>query len=330
MAGTLSLPSGASWFLVGPWLVGATFLWAGAVKAISPHVFYQHVSRLGWIPGRHVRSAVTAAAGLEGAWGVVLILGVAPALILPATALLLVVLTATSWWGVKSGRTTDCGCYGGYVVPSLAQGILINAAFAALVMSAWLMVPRSGFSADWKLAVTFVVGILFAALAAASLRFLRAHGRLMLDTSPLKAGHRWRARWGARGPDDAEELLVSFLGPDCPYCRQWVRVLNAMHKTPGLPRVVGVVATSKEKLETFVENSGIVFPMTTIPQTLMSRLVWAVPTTVLVGSGRIQKQWGGHMPPEFFHRFKRAFFPAAPQPPSIGEKRTPEPEPARR
>jgi hypothetical protein len=307
--------AGAAWIALGPWLVGATFLWAGGIKAVAPHVFREHLSRLGWVPNRFIQYLVPATAGLETAWGMALILGVASAVVLPATAALLVALTAMSWWGVRSGRTTDCGCYGGYVVPSIAQSVMLNGAFIALVILAWLIGPpagpTAGPTADWKLFVMGAAGIGFAGLAAASQQFLRKHGRMMIDTSPLRVGRRWSKRWGAGIPDDGREMLVSYLGPDCPYCKQWVRVLNAMDQSPGLPRVTGIVAASQEKLETFIQNSGIRFPMVTIPQTLMSRLVWGVPTTVLVSSGVIKKQWGGHMPPEFFNRFREAFFPLA-------------------
>jgi hypothetical protein len=303
------LRSPESWLVVGPWVVGATFLWAGAIKAVAPHVFSAHLTRLKWTPSRLNSQAVVGAAGLESAWGIALILGVAPAFILPATAGLLATLTIVSWWGVRSGRTTDCGCYGGYVVPSISQSIALNTVLAALVIAAWLVLPRSLDTPVWKLVVTIISAVVFGGLTATSQRFLAKHGHFMIDMSPLKVGRRWRSRWGATPADEARELLVSYLGPDCPHCKTWVRVLNAMQHVSGLPRVAGVVSTSSEQLETFIESSGIRFPVTTIPQTLMSRLVWGVPTTVLVSGGIIQNQWTGNMPPEFFHRFRQAFFP---------------------
>jgi len=306
--------------IAGSWIVGATFLWAGFVKAISPHVFEQHLYKLGWIPRRNVPNFVTLAAALEAGWGAALILRVAPAVVLPVTAIALVALTVTSWWGVHTGRTTDCGCYGGYVVPSLAQSIALNATFIALMIFAWLTQPDTATS-QWRLIVAIAIALIAGGLAMASAQFLRKNGRFMMDLSPLKIGRAWRARWGAKIPDDTEEHIVSFLGPECPHCKEWVRVLNVIDKAPGLPRVMGVVAASGEKVEEFVTTSGIQFPMHTIPQTLMSRLVWGVPTTVLVANGKIQKQWSGQMSPEFFQRFRDAFFPtarpAATQPPTL-------------
>jgi len=310
MIASQDLPFAASWLLIGPWIVGATFLWAGGIKALAPHVFSAHLGKLAWIPRRLNSSAVVAGAGLESAWGSALLLGVYPGFVLPATMALLAVLTAVSWWGVKSGKTTDCGCYGGYVVPSMAQSIALNTALAGLLIPAWILAPRAPGTPVWKLAVVVIVALAFGGLAAISQRFLTKHGRFMIDMSPLKVGRRWRSRWGAAPADGAKELLVSYLGPDCPHCKTWVRVLNAMQQASDLPRVAGVVATSNEKLDGFVETSGILFPVTTIPQTMMNRLVWGVPTTVLVSGGRITNQWTGNMPPDFYHRFRSAFFPS--------------------
>ena len=164
--------SPASWLIVGPWIVGATFLWTGAIKAIAPHVFSAHLARLGWIPPRLNGYAVVASAGLETAWGAALMLGVAPSLLLPATVVLLAILTSISWWGVKSGRTTDCGCYGGFVEPSISQSIVVNAGLGALVIAAWLVVPHSLSTPVWKLGATGIAGLAAAGLAAGSQRFV--------------------------------------------------------------------------------------------------------------------------------------------------------------
>jgi hypothetical protein len=289
-------------------LVGLTFVWSGVIKAISPHVFQQHLVKLG-IPASIVFWSAVVAAGFEVGWGVALILNAAPGFVLPATTMLLIAFSSVSWWGVKSGRATDCGCYGGYVVPSPAESLALNGLFAVLVTFAWVF----GVSAPtpaWKLIAAISAGAVSASLAAAGFEYYAKHGKFMIEMSPLRVGRKWRDRWGARVHGDGEQL-VSYLGPECPHCKQWVRVLNVIEKSPDLPAVVGVVATTGEKLDEFVTSSGIQFPMNTIPQTLMSRLVWGVPTTVLVADGKIQKQWSGQMSPEFFQRFRDAFFPAS-------------------
>jgi len=297
-----------------PLIVGTTFLWAGAIKAVAPHVFQAHVRNLGWIPARQLGAAVVAAAALETGWGTALMLGVAPRVVLPVTAIALVILTFITWWGIHTGRTTDCGCYGGYVVPSLAQSVALNGALIALSLLGWLLMETSGPTLLWKLLTAAATGMIAGVFAAVSLRFLEKNGRFLVDMSPLKPGREWRARWGATIPADGMEHMVSYLGPDCPHCRQWAKVLNAMGHASGLPQAVGVIAASSQTLDRFIEIAGIRFPMKIIPQSLMSRLVWSVPTTVLVSGGKIQEKWSGQMPPEFFQRFKAAFFPT-----SVGE-----------
>jgi len=298
------------WMSLGPILVGATFLWTGALKAIAPHVFRKHLESLGWIPRTWMSYVVPAAAGLETAWGMVLILGILPAVALPLTALLLAAFTGVSWWGVKSGHTTDCGCYGGYVVPSIVQSVMLNGLFIALVLVARVAGEPAGPVAAWKIILTVLVGIASTILAASALQHLTKTGHMLIKTTPLKLGRRWSKRWGTDIPEDGRDMLISYLGPSCPYCKKWVRVLNVMHKSPGLPGVIGIIAESQDGVETFVQNSGIHFPVVTVPQTLMSRLVWGVPTTVLVSSGVIETKWSGTMPAEFFTRFKEAFFPS--------------------
>ncbi|HUQ18325.1 MAG TPA: MauE/DoxX family redox-associated membrane protein [Gemmatimonadaceae bacterium] len=294
--------------VAGPLIVGLTFISSGVIKAIAPHVFQTHLSKLGWISWTFIPASVVAAAAAETGWGVALIFRTAPAVMIPLTVAALVVFTAITVWSVKSGRTTDCGCYGGYVVPSMAQSVAMNGVFVLLL----LLTPlQSGvtFGGDtWKIIVALVAAIASGGLALAGLRTLAKTGAFLINTSPLQIGRAWRSRWGTHLSDDGEHL-ISFLGPDCPHCKSWVRVLNVVYGKDGLPSVDGVVATTNEKLQEFVDTSGIRFPVHMIPQTLMNRLVYGVPTTVLVTGGRIVNTWSGNMPPEFYNRFRDAYFP---------------------
>jgi hypothetical protein len=278
---------------------------------------------LGWIPQSLLVPAVTATAALETGWGAALIVGLIPRLVLPLSVVLLACLTVISWWGVKSGKASDCGCYGGYIQPSIAQSIGINATFIALLLSAWSVTPTDLHLAAWQVVTVIAAAILFGGLAAVSQRHERLNSKPLFDTNPLKVGARWKDGWAAgETAGIAGELLVSLLGPDCPYCKQWVRVGNAMTQSPALPPVVGVVAASRAKVETFVRDHGIRFPVGVISESLMARLTRAVPTTIHVVSGKIEHIWVGALPPEFVVRFTRAFFPEAP----IGEGHEPDAE----
>jgi uncharacterized membrane protein YphA (DoxX/SURF4 family) len=298
---------------VAPLIVGATFLWAGAIKAIAPHVFQAHVRNLGWIPARQLAAAVVAATALETGWGTALILGVAPRVVLPLTAIALVILTFITWWGIHSGRTTDCGCYGGYVVPSLAQSVALNGALIVLSVLGWLLTETSGPTPSWKLLTAVATGVIAGVFAAVSLRFLEKNGRFLVDMSPLKPGREWHERWGATIPVDETEHMVSYLGPDCP-------ALQAVGESPERdgtrvrPSAGGRSDCGFEpdprsihrdcRRSVSDENHSAVADE---PIGLVS------PTTVLVSGGKIQEKWSGQMPPEFFQRFKAAFFPTCAQ-----------------
>ena len=110
---------------------------AGFAKAIAPDRFERHLRRLGIIPGRLLPAAAVTGSVVEVFWGARLITRLYARLVLPWTLFLLIVLTAVTAWVVKSGRATDCGCYGGFVVPSLPQSIGLNLIYGLLVSSAW-------------------------------------------------------------------------------------------------------------------------------------------------------------------------------------------------
>lgn len=295
---------------IAPRIVGATFLWSAGIKAAAPHTFSRHLRALGWFRRKHLHHAVTAAAALEAGLGAALIVNAAPGVLLPFTFVLLFVLAGVAVWGVRSGKTTDCGCYGGFIQPSIGQSVGLNALFAALVAVGWVG-QRDVVSATlWQAVVVAMAAMAAAALAHQAQVFARKHGRLMINTTPLKPGRRWKhsSAGGATSGIDGE-VLVSYLGPECPHCGRWVKVLNAMHQGAGLPSVVGVMTATGEARTAYIAEKGIRFPVATVSQTVMGRLTQAVPTTVRIEHGRIQEVWAGVGPPEFADRFRRAFFP---------------------
>jgi hypothetical protein len=184
--------------------------------------------------------------------------------------------------------------------------------YALLILLGWFSTMAEASTPIWKITVVLTIGLAAMMVCEGSRRYSKAHQHPWLDLNPLKVGKRWRHKWAdgkTRGASN--EFLVAFLGPDCPYCTRFVRLANAMTESPAMPPVVGVVATSPEKLHTFISEKGIRFPVAVIPQSLMNRLAQAVPTAVLVQNNRIVTVWVGDMPVEFVDRFVRAFFPTA-------------------
>jgi hypothetical protein len=297
---------------LGAPLVGLTFIWTAGIKALEPHIFSRHVAALGWIPGRLLPRAVAISASLEMALGVALLVSTAPRIIYPLAIVTLVVLSAVSWWGVRSGRTTDCGCYGGYIQPSITQSLMLNGLYALLIAASWLSQSGEGGYSWWQLSAPAAAAVAVGVFTAIAQRHAKKTGQPLLDLNPLKAGNKWRHSWaGGLTAQLDGEILIAFLGPDCPYCGQFVKVGNAMVQSPSLPKVVGVVGTSRERLRTFIQEKGIRFPMANVSQAVTGRLVSAVPTGVLVESGRIKRVWLGSLPPDIVDRFRDAFFPVS-------------------
>jgi hypothetical protein len=298
------------WRTVGPAIVGVTFLWTAGIKAVAPRTFGRHLTSLGLFPASWVSGAVIATAGVEAFIGAALILGLSPGLLLPSTALLILLLSAVSLWGVRSGRTEDCGCYGGYIQPSIWQSLGLNSFYILLLIVPYWSGNSSAEIHIWKCLLASILAFAFGALALVSSQYGVRNNRPLFDLRPLKPGKRFRASWAngaTRGK--AGELLVAYLGPDCPHCAGFVKLGNAMNESKNLPKVIGVVGSTPERRDAFIQEKDIRFPVTVLSPSLMSRLTEAVPTAVLVRDGRIERIWVGEAPPDFVDRFRKAFFP---------------------
>jgi hypothetical protein len=291
-------------------VVGAVILFAGLIKSIAPYGFERHLHALAWIPPKLVPGAVVAAAGAECAWGVALLLKTEPRFLFPLSIFSLLLLSFVSWSGVRSGKTTDCGCYGGYLSLSIVQSLALNGVFAVILLAAWLTLENVGSSGIGAPTAAVAAGLLASALTIAGQRHERDKGVPLIDISPIKPGKKWNHSWaGGATASLKHEFFVSFLGTSCPCCKLWVRLANVMTQSNDLPPVIGVVSATPERVATFVADHLIKFPVTPISQSLMARLARQVPTTAIIRDGYIQQVFVGMMPPEQVPRFKAAFFP---------------------
>jgi len=299
-----------SWAPLGAALVGAVFVVAAIMKVAAPFSFYRHVARLDLKLGRLLRVIVPVAIGFEGGWGLALLVGLMPRLTLPFTAAALVMLTGFTWWSVKSGKTEDCGCYGGFITPSIGQSVALNGFYLLLVAGAWAFLPPQSAVAMWKVATVVFGAILIGGTAEYALRSEFRTGVALFTPSPLKAGREWKLRWGATTLPPGTSQIVSYLGPDCPYCKRWVRALNVIHESPALPPVTAILSSSRQTIDEFVRETGVRFPIATVSEAKMRRLAPSVPVTLLFEDDTIQEVWSGTLLSESFsNRFRAAFFP---------------------
>jgi hypothetical protein len=225
-------------------------------------------------------------------------------------------------WSVKSGKTEDCGCYGGFITPSITQSVALNGFYLLLIVAAWTTSTAGIANAVWKIPAVTLTALLLGGTAEYALRSEFSTGVALFTPSPLKIGQRWKPGWAGTARHNLEpEQLLAYLGPDCPYCKRWVRALNVIHASPLLPPVTAILSSSQKAIDDFVLETGVRFPIATISQAKMQRLSSAVPTTVLIENGRIQDVWGGALFSESFtSRFKAVFFPSAPQSPKAPQE----------
>jgi hypothetical protein len=311
-----------SWAMLGARAVGLVILAAALMKVAAPFSFYRHVARLDVLPHRALRVFVPTAIGLEGGWGMALAVGLLPWLLLPSSALALVVLTGLTIWSVKSGKTEDCGCYGGFITPSIWQSVALNGVYVLLIAAAWGTSIAGSADAVWKIAAVAITTLLVGGTAEYALRSQFSTGVPLFTPSPLKIGQRWKPQWAGTAANNMEPAhILAYLGPDCPYCKRWVRALNVIHESPALPAVTAIFSSSQNAINDFVRETGVRFPIATISQGRMQRLSSAVPTTVLVEHGTIQDVWAGAtFSKSFTDRFMSVFFPSAVRSPAVSQE----------
>jgi hypothetical protein len=290
-------------------IVGAVFLITGALKAVNSGTFIGQVYRYRLLSPRFATAAAILFIGLECGLGAALISGLSPWL-LPLTMALLVAFAALTFWGEKSGRVEDCGCYGGLLLISPKQSIALDAAYFILAAVAWAAYPAAGIlPRQWAAIATAV------AFAGGIASAVASRQRPLVELSLLRAGHRWGRRW-VRGYErdlTRGSHFVVFLSRDCTYCKRWVPMLNVIEVQPDLPVVSGIMSLDAGQLRGFLSEHMIRFPIAHLAQSRISLMVKAYPTAVLIEDGIIREKWEGRMPDKYVERVRQFFQTVAPE-----------------
>lgn len=283
--------------------VGAIFLITGIAKALSSKPFIYHNYRYGLVPSKMVPQIAITFIGLESALGLALILHEFPQWLIPISILFLVGSSGLILWSTSSGKTEDCGCYGGLLVITPKQSILLNIGYITLLGIAWLYPVPNHHTETWQWILALIVGV------SASILGWQSQHTPIIDFSRLKIGNRWKRRWLKDSPQDLQKgsHFVVFLGKDCPYCHRWIPFLNMMNTQKDLPQVLGIMSINAEELESFKEEQMVRFPLVSMDKLLFSYMVDAFPTAVLIENGVITNKWIGVIPEEFLDRIKQIY-----------------------
>lgn len=283
-------------------LVGIVFLVTGGLKALDAGRFLREVRRFRLLPRSWERPATLIIAVGECALGAALLTQMSVWLY-PLTAFVLVTFFVVTAWGVRSHRIEDCGCYGGQLMVTPAQSMALDILYLALVAAAWRFAPVDAPIVAWKMAAVILVALASLVLSARSLR------APLVDLALLRVGRVWRRRWLRHYERDLTQgaHFVVFLSRDCPYCKRWVPLLNVIEVQPELPSVVAVMSLEGDELRAFLAEHVIRFPVTHMPQSLVSLMANAFPTAALIENGRVSRKWVGEMPQEYVDRIRQFF-----------------------
>ncbi len=288
---------------LGPAIVGTIFLGTGVLKALSPGPFAAHVGGLRLLPRWLLNPAVGLFIALEWGLGTALLVAAWPDVIVPATILLLVALSALTAWARFSGRATSCGCYAGLLELKPWQSLALNAAYVTLLGTAWWFAVEASTEAWQAFAVlgAFVGGGL---TTLGCYLYARKLGRPLLDFSPLRVGRPWRPGTAALPEAFPRATLVVFLNRHCAICKQLLPAFNGIHDRHDLADVLGVLSDEAPP-EEYAHEHGLRFPVLGVAPAELGRLVHGFPTALLIVDGVIREKWVGRLPRGFVERLRQ-------------------------
>jgi hypothetical protein len=290
------------WFLQLP--VALVLLFSGAVKAVDAGRFASHLRRFGFLTEHRLLTATIAAAGLECAFAVALLVYISPAIDAIGIALFIAFIAFTLW-GAATKRIEDCGCYGNQVNLTPGQSAALDFVYIALLIAAlWLSRARPAWILPLGWYLVALAGATGAALAEKS-------GKApLVDLSRLRIGARWRRSWLLKEGDHdlgKGSHIVVFLSNTCPFCKQWVPLLNILETQTDLPRVTGILNLNEAEVERFSREYLTRFPLSRMKTSVFSNMVDGVPTAALLEDGVIMQKWSGKIPPELFSRIEQFY-----------------------
>jgi hypothetical protein len=290
-------------------IAGSAFLFAGALKVLSPSAFLRHLSNLNTRAGGGLpRSALiwigSAVAALESTLGVSLACRIFPETMFPLCLIMLVVFAAITMWGASTGRISDCGCYGNLVVLSPLASASLTALYAGLIGFAWWQPASFTLAPGWNVLIGSAA--FFAGASGFSSWSYAKFGRDLVDTSPLQPGKRWDPAWLAEFAvhASAREQLVVLMSMDCAVCKKWIQPLNKISRRADMPQVIGGMVGDEGEIGAFRNDSGVAFPVIAVKRHTMARLVVAYPTLVGVADGVIGSVDVGQLAPGLAERLR--------------------------
>ena len=155
-------------------------------------------------------------------------------------------------------------------------------------------------TATWQWILTLVL------LLSCSVLAQQSQSQPLVDFSYLKEGKSWKQSWLQNSPKDLKKgsHFLVFLGPECPYCKQWVPLLNIMNANPRLPNVLGMMTLTESEIKEFKTKHLVHFPIVSMNTILFNYMVDVLPTALLLQDGKIKNISVADMPQEYFEEIQ--------------------------
>ncbi|NET24092.1 peroxiredoxin [Okeania sp. SIO1I7] len=284
-------------------IIGIIFLIAGIIKSIDSQEFIQQNYRYNLFPSNIIPQIAIAFISIESALGLGLILNIFPEYLIPSSIVLLIALSILTIWSTSTGKTEYCGCYGGIIIVTPLQSILLNIVYITLLTIAWFNPIPNHQTQTWQWILTLIVMLITCIMA------WKSQEKPLIDFSRLKIGNHWKRRWLKNSPHNLQKgsHFVVFLSQDCPYCKRWIPFLNMMNTQKDLPQVLGIMSAKNEDLDEFKEEQMVRFPLVTMDKLLFGYMVDAYPTAVSIEDEIITEKWIGEIPEEYLDRIKQIY-----------------------
>jgi uncharacterized membrane protein YphA (DoxX/SURF4 family) len=267
-------------------LLGLIFLAAGALKAVDPAEFARQMAGYGIVgPGVSAVAAPLLIA-LEVALAAALLCGFRPRAVALGAAALLLIFIGVEAYGLSTGRTQSCGCFGAYVQRTPAEVIGEDLFFLALALLAWGTragspdaTGRNRRSAAVAVAASGLLALGFAA-AAPSLPIDRLVTRLAPGRTLSELGIEGKVPGTGR-------FLVVLLDLTDPGAQSVAAMLNEVTGPSAAPAVIVLTPSSEEEKAAFIWSAIPAFEIRTVDRPVLKRLYRTLPRYFVVGGGRV-------------------------------------------
>jgi hypothetical protein len=242
-----------------------------------------------------------------GAWGLItleMVLGVAllifyrPRLVLPSTAILMLIFVGVNSWAWLTSATTDCGCFGAWIKRTPGEGAVEGLIMLAVTLLAWvgcrpMQRPKTRAKA-WVVGTACLIGFMLPLTFGFSISRINQPlpGRAEIDFRGLQI----------QGLENVDlrhgDYLIILMDTDCDHCQEGVEQLNELAKNNDLPAIVALCTNEEILRERFEEEFQPFFPIGQIGEDAFWRLLESgdIPRTMLVRDGHVKQVWDQTIP----------------------------------